>query len=293
MLLASNDGTDWAFSATAELRGRLMDRLSYQLGYTFSRSYDKMSLVYTDMMSNYGLNPIYTNPNRPLLATSNFDRPHKFVAAIYGAPFSFLEDTEISLLFTGQSGLPFSYVYQGDLNGDGFPGLGDAFDRWTDLIYVPNDATEVPAPIPTWQLLGDALKKDRCLANNKGEILKRNACRSPWQSRLDLRMSHKVRAGGAEIRFEADAIYLLNLVNGEWGNLQSVPAVVPILEPFTRVGGSRVEPGRIYSRFSGLVLPSRTEDGKLETTEPWNIISPDSQWQMQFGARVVFDRCRQ
>ena len=36
------------------------------------------------------------------------------MAALFGAPFGGLPDTEISLLYTGQSGLPFSYVYRGD-----------------------------------------------------------------------------------------------------------------------------------------------------------------------------------
>lgn len=145
VLLVTNRGEDWTYSFSAELRGLLTNRLAFTAGYSYARSYDKMSLTSIDMTSNIGLNATRGDPNNPLRTASNFDRPHKLVLSLYGAPIPGWERTELSLLYTGQSGLPFSYVYRGDMNGDGYPALGPAFDRNNDIIYVPNSASEVPA----------------------------------------------------------------------------------------------------------------------------------------------------
>jgi hypothetical protein len=284
VLVGSNASKDWAFSFTGEMRGRLGGRLGFQTGYTWSRSYDLMSLTYTDMVSNFGFNPTALNPNQRGLAVSNFDGPHKVVLALFGTPFAGLERTEVSLLYTGQSGLPFSYVYRGDLNGDGYPGLGPAFDRHNDLLYVPQDATELPAGFGTLALLSGALESDRCLAAHRGGFMNRNACRAPWQNRLDLRVTQSVDVGSAEVRLEADVINLLNLFQGEWGRVETIRPVVPLIEPVRRACSTC----QLFSQWSGTALPSRENDGRLVATDPWSVLSPASQWQVQFGARVTF-----
>ncbi len=287
VLLATNESEDWGYSITAEARGQLTDRLGFQTGYSYARSYDKMSLVSTDMVANYGLTPTRSDPNRAELTTSNFDRPHKLVLSVYGAPFPGLDDTQISLLYTGQSGLPFSYVYYGDINGDGYPGQGPAFDRTNDLIYVPEKASELPSGLATQALLGRALESDECLAASRGEVIPRNSCRSPWQNRLDVRLSQITHVGGAEVRLEADMINFLNLLNADWGSVQSVRANTSLIEPVGRRDCLGCV-GALVSRWAGPALPSRDQEARLVPTEPWAVVSPDSQWQMQFGMRITF-----
>jgi Carboxypeptidase regulatory-like domain len=288
VLQATNESRDLAFTVTSELRGKLFNRMRYQAGYSYGRSFDRMSLSFTDMISNYGFNPTSKDPNEAAIRNSNFDRPHKVIISLFGAPFPGLPNTTISLLYNGQSGAPFSYVYRGDLNGDGFPGLGGAFDRNNDLLYVPESAAELPAGIGTQSLLQNALRNDACLRKFSGQFLKRNTCRAPWQSRLDVRMSHTVTMGGAEVRFEGDVINLLNLLNRRWGNIQTVVPNVALLELGPRqVSFSGQPEPTLPARWAGSVLPNRDEDGRLRPTDPWSILSPDSQWQAQFGIRVT------
>lgn len=288
VLLARNESEDWGASLTVELKGNLTDRYAMQLGYSLAKSFDRMSLVATDMFSNFGLNATEFDPNSPQLEVSNFDRPHKIVASIYGAPFAGLEDTQISLLYIGQSGAPFSYVYRGDINGDGYPGVGGSFDRFNDLIYVPNQAGEIPTTGPaSVGLIAAALDSDECLNRNRGKIIGRNACRSPWQNRLDMRVSQAVHMGGSEIRLEADLINVLNLINGDWGRVESIRSVVPIIEPVSRrqtLSGV----GTLQSRWGGTVLSGQGDGGRLIVPDPWSVQTPDSQWQAQFGVRVTF-----
>jgi hypothetical protein len=283
VLLVTNEGEDWAASATAELRGTVTDHLGFQLGYTLARSWDRSSLVYADMLSNFGSNPTDAQINKPPLTISNFDRPHKVVAALFGSPFPGLPETEVSILYTGQSGLPFSYVYAGDVNGDGYPGLGGSFDLYNDLVHLPEDLSEAPLSFVTQGLFGTAMEQDDCLKGHAGRTLGRNACRAPWENRLDIRLAHTIRAGNADIRLEGDLINVLSLLDSEWGKVQKTQPVLPLLD-LCRFNCQ----GRPLASWGGAVLPERDAEGRLRPTEPWTVITPDSQWQMQLGARVTF-----
>lgn len=282
LLLVTNEGEDWATSISAELRGQVSNRLNYQLGYALAKSWDRMSLVFQDMHSNFGFNPSESDVNRPPLRRSNFDRPHKFVASVFGTPFPGLPTTEISLLYTGQSGLPYSYVYNGDVNGDGYPGVGGALDRTNDLIHVPEDPFQAPLSLITAILFTDAIKNDPCLAKHVGELVPRNGCRAPWENRLDLRLAHTMSFGGRDIRLEADVINMLNVVNSSWGQVQTVSPVVPLID-LCSVSCD----GPLPARWGAAVLPTPDDEGNLRAPDPWTTVSPDSQWQMQFGMRVT------
>ncbi|MFC1660200.1 carboxypeptidase regulatory-like domain-containing protein [Gemmatimonadota bacterium] len=284
VLLAANGEGDRSWSVSGEVRGELTERFSFQAGYAYARSYDRQSLASVDLVSSFGLTPTHGDPNDPPLTPSNFDRPHKVVLALYGAPIPGLESTEIALLYTGESGLPFSYVYRGDLNGDGYPALGPAFDKNNDLIFVPYEATRLPSAFGTFTRLAAALETDPCLKKFRGMFVTRNGCRAPWQNRLDLRTAHTARLRGAQVRVEADVINLLNLVNSDWGLVKTIPPVSSLLEPLERTPPF----GELLSEWAAGLLPFRDSKGNLVTPEPWSVASPASQWQVQLGVRVTF-----
>ena len=112
----------------------------------------------------------------------------------------------------------------------------------------------------------------------------RNACRAPWQNRLDLRVTQTLNLGSAEVRLEADVINLLNMVEGRWGRVETIRPVVTLIEPVRR----SCTTCPLISQWSGTALPSREADGRLVATDPWSVLSPDSQWRIQLGARVTF-----
>ncbi len=284
VLLVENGSGDRSWSISTELRGSLTDRVDFRAGYAYGRSYDRMSLASVDLIGAYGSNPTHGDPNDPPLTPSNFDRPHKVVLALYGTPIPGLDDTEVSILYTGESGLPFSYVYRGDLNGDGYPSLGKASDRDNDLVYVPDDPLEVPAGPGTTVRLAAALANDPCLKRFHGQMLLRNRCRAPWQNRLDLRLAQRLRVGGASVRVEADVVNLLNLLNGDWGLVRTIPATSSLLQPSERIRGN----GDLLSQWIAGLLPLRDENGAQTIPEPWSVASPASQWQAQLGLRVSF-----
>ena len=118
-------------------------------------------------------------------------------------------------------------------------------------------------------------------------MMARNSCRAPFQHRLDVRLAQRVWVGGAEVRLEADVINFLNLMNSDWGRIQTIAPTVTLLEPT-----GRDDNGELRSKWSGGVLPMRDEEGKLVPTDPWSVASPESQWQAQLGVRVTFGQRR-
>jgi hypothetical protein len=258
--------------------------MNVQAGYAYARSYDRMSMSSVDLISNFGFTPTHGDPNDPPLTPSNFDRPHKVVLAVFGRPFPGLDGTEVSLLYTGESGLPFSYVYGSDMNGDGYPFPGPATDRNNDLLFVPLNASSVPSSFATYTRLAAALEKDPCLKKFKGTFVTRNGCRAPWQNRLDLKLAQSTSFMGLGLRFEADVINVLNLLNSDWGLVKTIPAVSSVL----RASGWIAPTAEILSEWDAGILPFRDGKGRLVTPEPWSVVSPASQWQAQFGLQVTF-----
>jgi hypothetical protein len=286
VLLVTNGSGDRSYSVGLQVRGALTDRVTVRAGYSYARSYDRQGLASVDLVSNFGLTPTHGDPNDPPLTPSNFDRPHKLVLALYGTPVPGLENTEVSLLYTAESGLPFAYVYRGDYNGDGYPSEGAAFDRNNDLVYVPRDPFEVPSSFGTSARLQGALATDRCLQRFQGQIMLRNHCRAPWQNRLHLRLAHTVQIGGASARVEADLVNVLNLLNSRWGLVKTIGPTASLLEPLERVPVT----AELMSEWAGGVLPFRDASGAFVTPEPWLVAAPQSQWQAQLGVRIAFGR---
>ncbi len=79
-----------------------------------------------------------------------------------------------------QSGLPFTPIVQGDINGDGVSG---------DRAFIPNPATAkdsvVAAQLRSLLVSGSSTAKD-CISANLGQVVARNGCRGPWTQSLNV-----------------------------------------------------------------------------------------------------------
>jgi carboxypeptidase family protein len=110
-------------------------------------------------------------------APSNNDARHIFVLS--GGVSSPRTGT-VTLFARAQSGLPFTPVIQGDVNGDGLGG---------DRAFVPN-----PALLSDPSLAGElrslasngSASARKCLDDNAGRVAPRNGCRGPWTALLNL-----------------------------------------------------------------------------------------------------------
>jgi hypothetical protein len=122
----------------------------------------------------------FGDPRLTEWAPSNNDARNVFVYTL-GV---YTEKTGALTLFTRvQSGLPFTPIVQGDVNGDGLSG---------DRAFIPNPAlttdTALSSQLRSLMSNGSSSAR-RCILDNLGRAAQRNGCRGPWTAMLNLQWS--------------------------------------------------------------------------------------------------------
>jgi len=211
-----NGSGDWAYSLTWGLQRRFSNGFEASAGYTYQKVRDHVSLTSSVATSNYAFNPIAGDPNAPPLGRSQFDIPHKFtLTGTMNLPARF----QLSLSYVGRTGSPYSYIYQGDANADGYPNRSGSVRGENDLVYVPRNSSDITflnagadsARFNTF------INKERCLAENRGRILPRNACTEPWRHIVNLRVTGSVPTiAGQSGQLVLEVFNFLNLLNQDW-----------------------------------------------------------------------------
>lgn len=279
----TNTDEGYSYSLTAGLEKPFTENWSANGSYTYSQAQDVNSLTSSQASSNFRFLPIGLDPNNPALSTSNFEVPHRVVlSASYQAEWLRRAATNISLIYIGESGRPYSFIYNGDINRDG--------QRSNDLVFVPADASQIrfaPAtdaagvvtvtPEQSFENLNVFINSVDCLREARGEILDRNACREPWQNRLDVRVSQNLPTfRGQTAQVTLDILNFANLLNEEWGRNRFVSFGTDNLLSVAR--GGRAENGRqLFEAFR-----PREEDDVLSLGDL------SSRYQIQLGLRYEF-----
>ncbi len=249
--------------------GSIIPGLTGGVSYTFGESEDINSGTSSRAISNWQFHES-DNPNNSEPGVSDFDIRHRITFDL-GYRFDYLDGwaTTVSLFFEARSGRPFSYVFNGDYNGDG------AFSN--DLIFVPDSQDDFEYQVDTqeeadamWAELDAFIAADETLSEYRGKIMPRNGAREPWIENLDLRLAQEIPTfNGQRISFTLDILNFMNLLNGDWGhqeyvNFQSYSLI--------NVRGRNFETGKPIVTFEA----------------PGTIYNKDnllSRWQMQFGVR--------
>jgi len=291
VLQNSNVNGDYAWLVTAQVRRTFARWLALNVAYTHSEAMDHMSLRDAQTVSNYGFVPVDGTLASRKLATSVFSTPNKVtISGTANLPVGFA----LSLTYIGRSGLPFTYIVNGDANADGVGNRSGAFDRQqNDAVYVPTDATDIsvvrdsvttaPATVLVPDPAGLAklesfIAANSCLTDARGAILSRNSCRNPWVNQLNLRLAKRfafARTQGINLTF--DIFNFLNLLSSDWGLVRETGSFASAGTenvPMLKLRGQDAANGRnLYE----VTLP------------PTNVINSNlSRWRMQLGARYSF-----
>lgn len=275
VFLLTNSEAGYRYNLTTGLSKSTQYYNGY-FGYTYGRSEDISSTVRSSPAANFEWNQSLT-PNNPSLSASNFDLRHKIVSSqSYRFNLSSKSEFEISALYNGTSGSPFSFVYQGDLNRDG--------SSRNDLIYIPRDASEInlidvvnndgiitQSAAEQWELLNSFIENNKYLNNNRGGFAKRNESKTPWNHRLDVKLGYTINLSGTkQLRFSMDIFNAFNLINKNWGRLVFVPNVV--------------NSNFSVLRFRGIENNEPLFQYTNTDNTPWVVDNQNSRWRMQFGA---------
>ena len=268
--------------------------LDLMASYTYGKSKTINNGSSSVAASNFQYNYTHGNPNSPELANSNFNVPHQLMVSAYqhikwnkNPGRTFDNQTTIGLIYTGNSGSPYSIYVNGDLNGDGGS---------NDLMYIPTDA-EVDAMYSAGLFKSSATYKEdgvtqkggytpeqqrdnfkqwlgseKYLKDHRGEYYDRNADNEDWENRLDLHVDHKFGFKvGKEIRYiqiGLDVINFTNMLNKKWGATLSQ-------------GGYNYYSPLTYSKGKYQFL----RDGDFDMRSYSDYYS---RWRMQLSAKLTF-----
>jgi outer membrane receptor protein involved in Fe transport len=262
----TNQSEDFNYSLSTQLGKRFSDRLEGTIAYTYMKSEDVQSLTSDRAISQWRNGRQLSEAHEDLVtSTSVFSRPHRFVAyGTYTLPWKI---TDVTLYYERTAGVPFTYVVQGDLNGDGYNG--------NDVMYIPNNALDVnEMRIGTGvgtafvqnavaaQAFENFISSQECLNEQRGQIMKRNSCRSPAQSRMDFSIRQAIpQIRGQQVSLQLDIFNFLNFLKEDWGQIK-----LPTLSPAFPDQRALVQTGRNPGPLNQSI-PTFTFDNRLYQTD--------------------------
>lgn len=241
-----NTNEGYNFTITTELRKMFEFGLNTGLSYSFTEA--KNQLKSTEIASVLWQNqPVKGDPNKPELSYSEFGIRNRIVgSATYTQKWSRSLATHFGLFieaaqgnsFAGAGGNRYSFIYAGDVNGDGYSG--------NDLIYIPRNHNEINFDPYTdasgdeisaeqqWADFDAFIRQDNYLSSHRGKIAERFGAINPWFSNIDLRIlqDYTLNLGGSDHTFQwnLDILNVANLLNSDWGvrKVASAAATSPL-----------------------------------------------------------------
>jgi hypothetical protein len=291
-ILMSNTNQGYVYTLTGKIQ-RNVENLTYGIAYT--RSVAKNTAEGGSTASSLWSAAAVSNqdPNAANLGYASFYQPNRVIANFAyklneGKYFSTTFGAIYELANNGAS----SYVYNGDLNGDGNAG--------NDLIYIPKTAsdinlvkvgsgglgtgtsTDVRTSAILWSQLDAFISNSTYLNAHRGQYSERNAIVLPYFSKLDLNVTQdvKVKVGKElhSIKVSLDLINTGNLINKDWGAVK-----IPTVTNFLKYEGLGTD-GKTPS-FS---VPFQT--GTTPFVQPFqNSTGLGSRWQMMLGVKYLFN----
>ena len=283
-----NSDKGYSFNVTGQLRKTFARYVDASLGYSFSTA--KNTLKSTEIASVLWANqPVQGDPNKPELSYSEFGQRHRIVGtASYSKSWSPRFKTQFGLVaevaegnrFAGAGGNRYSFIYSGDVNGDGSGG--------NDLIYIPKDQSEIIldplvangqtiSAADQWTRLDAFIRQDDYLSSHRGQIAERFGAVNPWYSDFDLRILQDIGMDRGSTRhtfqITLDILNVANLINSDWGVRKVASASAT--SPLTLV------------RFNAAGAPVFNFTGPTQTY----VDDPGlfSRWRAQLGARYFFN----
>lgn len=258
------------------------DGWAYNLTYTRGSATEAQPAGSSTAGSQWNFNVVF-NQNRVEETRSDYEVRDRIQASV-SKEFNFLKraKTTVTLYYEGHTGLPFSYIYSNDLNGDGRSGQ--------DTLAVPTDANDARFSFASMtsaqQNAYFAFLNSSGLSKYAGGYAPRNAFFAPWQNRLDLHVSQQVKvAGPVEVELFADFINFGSWMNKKWFNY------VETLGSPSNSNQNRVLGSATYNADGKLVPTiSLNPDGSvvLPAASQFLPSNSDARWRIQGGARIRF-----
>jgi hypothetical protein len=237
-------GSSWNISGS--LSKTLYHGLSVRGAYSYGEAKNTIDPGST-AFSSFANNQHAGDPNNPGVGFSGYSQGHRvFVQASYSRSYFDFGATTVSAFWEAKPSFQnfasnFSYVFAGDMNGDGYSG--------NDLIYIPRDTSEMnfttfTAGGRTFTAAEQAaafeayIQQDAYLSSHRGQYAERGGSFLPMFNRMDLSIMQDVfrniggKRNAGQIRL--DITNFGNLLNSDWGVSQR------LVLPTTQANGAQI-----------------------------------------------------
>ena len=291
-ILMSNTSQGYVYTLTAKVQ-RNLENLSYGIAYTHSVARNTAEGGST-ASSLWSAAPVANqDPNAANLGYASYYQPNRVIGNF---SYRLNEGKNLATTFgaiyeLANNGVT-SYVYNGDLNGDGNSG--------NDLMYIPKTASDInlvkigsgglgtgtSSDVRTssqiWSQLDAFISNSTYLNTHRGDYAKRNAVVLPYFSKVDLNITQdlklKVGKESHTIRFSLDMINAGNFINRDWG----------VVKIQTATNILKYEGLSADGKTPSFSLPFQT--GTTPFTQPFqNSTAIASRWQIMFGVKYLFN----
>jgi hypothetical protein len=277
--ILTNTRLGQSLNVTAGFNVAPWNGLSGSLFYSHTMAQTVSDNTGSNAASAWGATPNRGNINDIFLSSSADALPHRVVGSV-----SYKRGgTLLTLFYNGSHQGRYSFTYNGDMNGDG---IGN------DLLYIPNDASEINfvangnfSVADQVKAFNELMNNSDYLRNNKGKMAERNGALMPWYQKVDLRLvqdifPHKIGKNGSSLQLTFDIENFGNMLNTNWGVLKS------------RINNSNT-PLSVVTRGNNPTFRMNTAsiDGKtvLPTEMYQDLRTPSSTWSAQVGIRYNFN----
>lgn len=289
----TNEGYTW--NITASLNKQFSNGFTGGLAYSFTRAeslFDGTGFInYTnwdDIISVDG-------KNNPPLTRSLYDAGSRITSFLtYRKEYANNFATSISLFYNGQSGQPYTYVYN-----DNDQLTNQSNNSTSNIpIYVPADRNDIllanqvdgegniiKSADQQWEELNAFIEADEYLSSRRGEYAERNESRTPFENILDIKIAQDffiTTSSGRRhtLQVTLDVFNFTNLLNADWGRRYFVDDNTFPLINFA---------GFVPDNEGNLTnLPAFTFD---DPGDPYAVVQSgiySARWSAQLGLRYTF-----
>jgi hypothetical protein len=287
IFVIDNKSEGWNLNFTTHLRKAFDFGLSTSLAYAYTDA--RNILKFTEIAFEvWQQQPVQGDPNNAKLAKSEFGQEHRILGTAtqtvswsdrLATHFGIFFEIANGNAFRGEGGNRYSFIYSGDVNGDGIAG--------NDLIYIPKDESEIKfdplvtsagviSPEQQWLALDQFIEQDSYLRSHRGQIAERFGLNNPWWHSLDLRILQDFYVGPQgqhTFQLTFDILNFTNLLSSSWGvrKIANTAATSPLQVVRTEADNTPV--------FNFNMVNQTFQDD----------LSQFSRWRIQVGLRYLFN----
>src|SRR5690606_25259273 len=193
------------------------------LSYTYTKASEVGSENSSQAWSGYQY-VSRLNPNEEIAATATREVRNSIKASL-GWEHAFFGDykTSVTAFYNGRDGLPYTWIINGDPNGDGIfqdrayiPLVNDP-----NVSYVSGSGAATADQIAAFH---EFISQDGYLASRRGTIADRNGARNPWVNQLDLAVQQELPGFMKDHKsiLRLDIYNVLNMLDSDWGVTENV-----------------------------------------------------------------------